>query len=408
MNLKKYLLPLLTDNELNEKLMQLPMIENVSNMTKSERLIGLHNIYNIFIPSQLTRDTYYNLYYQLIRSFQRKEQLFDNNQFDVNRQIIKGNYKPKGMNGCDSSLLCGSSGLGKTSSIQRIMEIITDNKNIIIDNPYCEIIPILLVEASPISSVKGFMFDILRAIDKILGTNYYNANNRSTINSDSLLGAVSNALLLHVGVLIIDECDRFLTNHKSNTMINYIVELLNCSGVSVLFVGTTDVINFFQSTPYLARRSMGTIYMAMEYGEEYITFLKNLFKYQYTLKRTELNSEMSRCIYDLTRGVQSLIVHLFVESQTFALMNNCEKIDVKVIEKAYMKSMSIMTPYLSKEPTKKTIKNDDLFISFLSNKNNGIDNSFDLFCKVALKGRQRPYEALCELKKHIKIIEVNL
>lgn len=85
-------------------------------------------------------------------------------------------------------------------------------------------------------------------MDSIIGTDYYMANNRTTINTDSLLGAVSNALLLHCGVLIVDEVDRLVGNKKSYTFVNFITELLNMCGISIIFVGTPRAIEFFSST----------------------------------------------------------------------------------------------------------------------------------------------------------------
>ena len=388
--------PLLTDNELINALSKCPPFDSSITLSKSERLIKLLDLYDLFIPTQMSVEIYNSLYFALIRSFNRKRKLYDKNQMIKNRKIINGGFISSGVNGGDCSLIVGSSGIGKSQSIARAIEIITNQSIIEIDNPYCSIIPIMVVEASPNISVKGFFFDILRTIDNTLGTTYYQANNRSTVNTDSLLGAVANALLLHCGVLVVDEIDRLVDKKNSITFVNYITELINLCGISVIFCGVPKALEFFSSTEYLCRRSMGNSYKPMEYEEEYYYFCKQLFHYQYTRVKTELDSELLRTFYKYTKGVTAPTIQLFVNVQQWAINNDYEKVDTFSVNKALNEKMSIILPYISIDKRvlpnpiinedsisilkeKINVQSDNNIFSTLSNKSNkNIDKAIDI------------------------------
>lgn len=398
---------LLTDIELINNLKNHIETSDINSLNKIDRLNRLLDIYDIFIPNKMSIDIYYLLYSFLMRSLQKKEILISNNQMIINRRIINGTYKPKGINGGDCSLIVGDSGIGKTSSFQRAIEIIAPN-NYYIAEYNQTIIPFLVIEASPISSAKSCFFEILRMIDECIGTNYYESNNRSTINTDSLLGVVCEALLLHVGVLIIDEADRLVGNKKSITLINFITELMNLSGVSIIMFGTKQVLNFFEQTPYLARRSMGQVYSSMEYEKEYIDFLIELFKYQFTLNKIELTSKIARHIYNLTSGVQALIIQLFILTQQEAIKNNTEIISIDGLTNAFKNKMNIVSGFL-KEVSENKLKS-------LSESQNQFENVLDsndsylpcLFIKVQNKSNKSVKIAIQELKRHIDVVEISI
>lgn len=402
MNLIDRIPPLLTDKELIKALSKQPHFDSNMPLTKSERLLRLLDIYDIYIPTKMSTEIYNTIYFSLVRSYQRKSKLYAEFQMNQNRRVINGASITSGVNGGDCSLLVGESGLGKSQSIKRVVDIISYNSVIEIDNPYCSIIPILVVEASPTVSIKGFFFEILRVIDNILGTNYYQSNNRTTINNDMLLGSVSNALLLHCGCLIIDEVDRLVNNKKSITYVNYITQLINMCGVSVIFVGTPKSLEFFQQTEYLARRSMGCVYRAMPYGDEYYNFCNQLFHYQYTTYQSELNSELMREFFKYTNGNIAETVQLFVETQKWAINNDYERIDTHSINKAFSQSMSIMTPFIEFKKTTLPPPHYTENISIPTKEKIIIEND-SIFSTLPLKSDKDIEKAISILSQSIKV-----
>lgn len=386
--------PLLTDKELIKALSKCPHYDSNLTLTKSERLLKLLDIYDLFIPTHMSVEIYNTLYFSLVRSLNRKATLIDNLQMLENRKIMNGASIIGGINSGDCSLIIGSSGLGKSNSISRAVDIISNNKTIEMENPYCSIIPILTVEA-PSLSIKAFFYAILKAIDNKIGTNYYNANCNARISTDLLIGAVANALLLHCGLLVVDEVDRLVDRKNSISFIHYITELINLSGISVVFCGVPNALNFFQSTDYLARRSMGQIYKPMDYGQEFFDFINSLFDYQYTQNKVEVNSEILRTIYKLTNGNTSMIISLFVNAQKWAITNNNEQIDTHSLLQAYNQNMSIMTPHLQIQKTTLppphyeedisiaphnniTIQEDNIFIDLPPKSEKDIDKAIEI------------------------------
>lgn len=399
MNLTDKIPPFLADNDLKKALSKSPHYDRNAHMSKEERLVKLLDIFDLFVPTKMSVEIYNTLYFAMVRSINRKNNLLQSQTLN-NRKIMNGASIIGGVNGGDCSLIIGNSGVGKSNSISRAIEATTKNETIELEAPYCSIIPFLCVEA-PNVSIKGFFYEILRSIDNRIGTNYYKANHRDTVNTDTLLGATAQALTLHSIVVVIDECDRLL-NSKSNTVIGYITELINLCGVSVIFCGTTKCLEFFQSTEYLCRRGMGNIYYPMEYGEEYYKFCQELLQYQYTVGKVELNSDILRKMYQLTNGNTTLTVNLFVEAQRKAITEGFDKIDTNIITQAFQERMSIMTPYIEVKKTNLPPPHykEDLAIS---TPNNIIIEEDNIFTTLPPKSEKDIDKAIEILKQSITV-----
>lgn len=407
MNLAKFIPPYITDDELTKQLENYPSDDEKMILTKSERMLRLLDLYNIFVPTQMSKEIYGTIYFALVRSLERKSNLYNNLQMEENRKIINGMGIPRGINGGDCSLIVGESGIGKTQSIARVVHTITNDTVIEVDDPHCSIIPIMIVEASPTVSVKGFLLEILRVMDSMIGTNYYESNNRSTINTDALLGAVSNALLLHCGVLIVDEVDRLVGNKKSMMFVNVITELLNMCGISVIFVGTLRALDFFRNTEYLARRSMGNIYRRMPLGDEYCNFCKKLFQYQYTPSRYELNNDMLLELHKLSSGITALTVQLFITAQQLALDTNRPCIDLLLLSKAFTDKMGILVPFISMQKQVLSVpKSESLLIT--PSVDEGETDKVCLFVELAKKSNKDFTKAIEILRKNITVDEITI
>ena len=75
--------------------------------------------------------------------------------------------------GADSLSIIGSSGIGKTSAIQKALDLISGGQIIEIEKPFSKIIPCLQVQCPYDASPKGLLLEILRNVDSVLGTKYY-------------------------------------------------------------------------------------------------------------------------------------------------------------------------------------------------------------------------------------------
>lgn len=379
-----------------------PTIEISNSLTGSERMLKLLSVYDLIIPTEMSVEIYYTLYFALVRSLQCKNKLLEKKAMNHPREYAKGH------NGCDVGLITGAAGLGKSLIIKRCSEVIDENKVIELKETHCKIIPFLYIEMSPTLSMKGLLLTILNAIDEKIGTNLFKINSKVSTYLDDLMIQTAKALMLHVAVLIVDESDRFTSNKKSTTAINFITELINISQVSVVFVGTELTKNFFGLNPYIARRSFGNTFKAFEYDETFLSFLNELFEYQFTSKRKELTSSIARLLHKLSGGLPATLVYLFVEAQKGAIQLNRDTLDESTINSAFSNKMSLYEPFLEYQETSfKSTSNEcvseDVVISKIAR-----DDCSYIFKDTFKKTGKNVDAFIKELQKDIKVEIVRL
>ena len=393
-------------DELIEQLTVLPEY-NHNAITIPERLIALLDVYKIFIGNKTTVDIYNRLYLALINSLDKKNSLLETELINDNFRAIKGIKRYGVIGGVESFRITGTSGLGKTSSVHRCSDVITGNRVLICDKPYREITPILFVECVADGSFKSLLYSILQEVDTKLGTTYFISNKHQTTTVDVLLAAVSNVLINHVALLVIDEIERVANDSKrGQTLINYLTQLVNQSNIAICFVGNESANRYFEMKEYMSRRTIGLSMHKMEYDESFYNFLITLFKYQYTLNKIELTAEISRVLYRLTDGAPSMVVSLFVETQKYVILNGHEKLDVKAFETVFRDNFSNMIPYLNFKPDERiSRKKATPMIKETSGSTNEFDNLFSNVTKTTNKNIGMAISILKE-KVNVEFIKI--
>lgn len=358
-NVKEQLNKYLSGDELIKALAVLPPYkEGLESIP--DRLTALLDIYKIFIPSKSTSDIYNRLYLALLNSLEKKNTLSEVGLQNDNFRAIKGLKRYGVIGGLESFRITGVAGLGKTASVQRCSEIITD-KILTNSNPYREIIPILFIECVADGSFKSLLYSILQEVDRLLNTSYFVSNRHVTTTVDALLAAVSNVLINHVAVLVIDEIERVANDsRKGITLINYLTQLVNQSNIAICFVGNESANRYFETKEYMSRRTIGISIGKMNYDEYYYSFARILFNYQYTLRQAEFNAEFARLLYKLSNGIPSMLVSLFVETQRSVILNGSEELTPVAFETTFKDNFSTMAPYIefdrNKIPVKRKVK----------------------------------------------------
>ena len=340
-------------NELIKQLTVLPEYRTEA-LTIPERMIALLDIYKIFIANKTTVDIYNRLYLAVLNSLDKKNTLLETQLVNDNFREVKGIKRYGVIGGIEAFKITGTAGLGKTSNVNRCADVITGERILKGTQPYREIIPILFVECVADGSFKSLLYSILQEVDAKLGTTYFRANKHVTTTVDVLLAAVSNILINHVALLVIDEIERVANDSKKGqTLINYLTQLVNQSNVAICFVGNESANKYFEMKEYMSRRTIGISMQKMEYDEDYYSFLNTLFKYQYTINKIELNAEIARVLYKLSGGAPSMIISLFVETQKSVILNGQEKLDIKAFERVFKENFGNMIPYIELSPVEK-------------------------------------------------------
>lgn len=335
-------------NELISALSIIPEYdETICQQNQAVRLMALSDLYQIYIPSQMSLEIYSKLYLALLRSMQKKgTQMAIKQRYENYKAIQQQSYSGI-LGGSDSFTIIGTSGIGKSSAISRAISLITENRIIETEKPYTKIIPCLIVQCPFDSSVKGLLLEILRKVDEELGTDHYiHAVKSRASTTDMLIGAVSSIALNNIGMLVVDEIQNVVNSKNGKSLIGALTQLINNSGISICMVGTPESTVFFEQAMQLARRSVGLQYTTMKYDEYFQSFCKIIFKYQFLKNRTEITAAITEWLYEHSAGVISVVVSLIHDAQEIAILTGKEVLNLDTLNEAYQQRLSLLHGYI--------------------------------------------------------------
>ena len=344
-------------NDLFSALEVLPKYEeSICTAEVPMRLMALSDLYRIYVPSQMSLEIYSKMYLALLRSLQKKGTKLAVQQKNQNyRALIQQEYSGI-MGGSDSFTIIGASGIGKSSAISRAISLITENRVIEVENPYTKIIPCICVQCPFDSSVKGLLLEILRKVDEMIDSKYYQNALRARTTTDMLIGNVSQVALNHIGLLVVDEIQNVCNSKNGKSLVGMLTQLINNSGISICMVGTPESAVFFEQAVQLARRSLGLRYDVMEYGTDFRKFCEIVFSYQYVKTRTEITDGIMEWLYEHTSGNISVVVSLIHDAQEIAILNGKEVLNLESLQEAYQKRLSMLHGFIHTEQKKQTSK----------------------------------------------------
>lgn len=339
--------PMLSGAELKSELQILPAYdETVRVKSKSERLMELNAVYDIYLPSAMSVEIYSKIYLAMIRSLQKKEGRLAVQQKNENGKQIKAADSVFGhrgiIGGSDSFTIIGTSGIGKSSAIGRAVSLATGDKVIEMEEPYCKIVPAMVVQCPFDCSVKGLLFQILRQTDEVVGSHYYDMAVRARATTDMLIGNVSQIALNHIGLLCVDEIQNVVNHKQGKSLVGMLTQLINNSGISIAMVGTPEAEPFFESADYLARRSLGLKYANCGYDDYFRGFCELLFSYQYVQERTAISDGIIQWLYEHSAGVLAAAVSLIHDAQEISILNDRELLDTVSLNEAYEQRMGML------------------------------------------------------------------
>lgn len=378
----------------------------VCNTDTSVRLMMLSDLYRIYIPSQMSLEIYSKLYLALLRSMQKKGIKLAVQQQNQNyRAIIQQEYSGI-MGGSDSFTIIGTSGIGKSSAISRAIKLITENRVIEADNPYTHVIPCIIVQCPFDSSVKGLLLEVLRKVDEVLDSKYYQNALRARATTDMLIGSVSQVALNHIGMLVVDEIQNVANSKNGKSLIGALTQLINNSGISICMVGTPESSRFFESAMQLARRSVGLQYTTMSHDKYFQDFCKVMFKYQYVQKTTEITDGIIAWLYEHSAGITSVVVALLHDAQEIAILNGKEILNLESLNEAYQQRLSLLHGYIQPsvsvgKQTTKIKKNAPVYAA----ENETSEDRISIADLVA-KAKDESIDIVQLLKSNMTVVEV--
>jgi hypothetical protein len=245
--------------------------------------------------------------------------------------------------------LIGISGIGKTTTIQRVLSIYP--QVIIHETPFnCYQITRIKLDCS--NTLKGLCLNFFLEIDRLLGTNYQKyGSSRNSVES-MLAYMVQVAKLHHLGVLVIDEVQHLKTSKSggSESILNFFVTLVNTIGLPVILIGTMKAMSVLQSEFRQARRGSSgqgdMIWQRMERDEDWGLLVEGMWKYQWTKKEIPLTEEIMDVLYEESQGIIDIAVKLYVFAQRYAINSGKETVTPDTVLKAAKKSLNLVQPMI--------------------------------------------------------------
>lgn len=384
---------LLLGDELKQALQILPKYDSkIRNTPASERLIALTQFYDIFYPSKMACEIYSKLYFAYLGAIKKKS----SKRFKTSSGILGES---------DTFSIIGSSGIGKSTAISRAISIISQDGIVTINNG--KVIPFLVVQTPSDASIKGLLLEILRLVDEQLATCYHNDAIRSRATLDMLVSLSSKVFFNHIGVLVLDEIQNLIGTKNGNTLVKAIVQLVNVSGISICFVGTPEVISFFELEFHLARRTLGLSYSGFDNDLSFEDLCRTLFKYQYTKNYNPLTRDVIDWLYLHSQGVLSVVVGLIYSSQQIAILEEIERLNLESLSKAFNQRFEMLHYHLSlpnKPQRYSNHSNQEQFIMPISAGEN-LAQSVSL-CEVISDAKKQNKDVIEHLKQYVSVKEI--
>lgn len=253
-----------------------------------------------------------------------------------------------------SFALAGCSGIGKSKAMERVLH----------QYPQCiqhtypfnlVQIPWLKLDCPHQGSPKQLCINFFSEVDRLVGSSYFKWYGKRQSLDEMMVHMAQIANLHAIGVLVIDEIQH-LRKAKigSDSLLNFLVTLVNTIGVPVILIGTLSAVSLLQDNFRQARRASGLgslVWDRMPAGKAWNYFIDQMWGYQWTREVTPITPEIREALYNESQGILALVVKLFMLAQMRvisigAVRGNPEVLTAKLLSKVAKEDFQIVQPML--------------------------------------------------------------
>lgn len=271
-----------------------------------------------------------------------------------------------------SFAITGCSGIGKSKSIEKVLHQYP--QCIQHSDPFSLVqIVWLKLDCPHQGSPKQLCINFFSAVDRLIGTNYFNAYGSRRAGVDEMMVHMAHVANLHaLGVLVIDEIQHLnKTKIGPDTLLNFLVTLVNTISVPVILIGTLSAVPMLQGNFRQARRASGLgslVWDRLPKAKAWNYFIERLWKYQWTRDNTPISQEILDVLYDESQGILDVVVKLFMLAQLRVVgigdvRGTPETMTPQLLRKVAREDFRIIRPMidaLRTNDTKALLKYDDL------------------------------------------------
>lgn len=384
----------------------------------TKRLIALEDcMFQIYIPNQMSIEIYNRMYLASYKAEQKKNSVISTKQYYENfktARSLKTSHQSGIMGGSDTFTLIGDSGIGKTTAIQRAIELLEDDND--------EHINCIQVQCPNDCSVKSLLLSILQAFDNATGSDYFLRAIKSKYTADMLIGVVSLACQNYLNLLVVDEIQNVRLNMKSKCAVNngekiiaMLVQLINSTGISVMLVGTPEIEPVFQREVHLARRTVGLRYEALSYNQEFYSLCESIYRYQFTRNVEPFSEETCLWLYQHTGGKVALVLGLIKTAQEISILNGTDCLNISALETAYKERYRNVAVFMKQDavkelpkPKKAKVNSNTSLSSAMRIKSSATNSDTVTIKEIVDLCKKNNKDIVQELKPYVPIMEVQI
>lgn len=316
------------------------MPHTLSQKSDVERRQLLPMLSTIFIPMHYMYVVYDQLYRAIMTTYSTRTAVDSIRDANI---LFRGGVPANYTTQADTGSVLGVPGIGKTSTIQRclgVMPQVIDHKMFRGQPFYCKQVLYLHVECPSDCSVKTLAFNLVMALDRAIGSDYFGRLYGLRSSAASAVATQIKILCMthHVGLILVDEIQNAVLTARQKRqvkpLIKFLVELTNDTCTAVYFVGTPMAEELFLSQEHLKRRTRGVRLLPMKPDGNYRRFLEQIWQYQVTPQSAQLTDKLANKLYDYSGGIPAYILKIFQATQAQALIQGESCLDDKVMQRA--------------------------------------------------------------------------
>ncbi len=321
--------PIATDEEILSRLKYFPNVTEGERFLPSE--IRKHIVARaemLVVPSPEYIELYRMIEGALLKSYAQKNPFSPTtthylhylNPSDTDIQPLTGRFNPKGT----AMTLVGPSGVGKTHMLQSVLNAFPQ---VIMHREYegkklnLNQLVWVTVDCPSDGSLPSFLKNALNAIDEVIGSDLYDdARKKKDTKGDLLVKFERTVRNDFIGVFAIEEMSNLdipKKNNNINPLLKFLLNLINSSGVPLLFSGNEELLELFTKTFRVARRveNGGLISMEPMGNRMWDAYIKRLWRIQVTNPPTPFDNNLSQHLKNITCAVPDLATRTFMETQ---------------------------------------------------------------------------------------------
>ena len=323
-----------------QRLQSLPVVPpNLLSLSGEERRGLLSGLANLFLPLDYMY-TVYDLFYRAIQTTYRTKTVLDSiRQIGVVRHGGQVSFGTQAQSGS----ILGIPGVGKTSTVRRCLDQlpqVIEHREFQRQPFFKKQILYICVECPSDCSIKTLTYNIIAAVDRAIGSDYFRViSHQSRISASALTTQLKIICLNHaIGLIVVDEIQNAISTaektRRIKPLVTFLLELLNDTCTGIYFVGTLEADEVFCGHDHLKRRTRGLRLLPLRPAGTYRRFLETIWQYQFTLHRIALTDQIANKIYDHSGGIPAYIIQIFMEAQAQAIIGSEDVIDAKIVQRA--------------------------------------------------------------------------